>query len=149
MTNKIKRVALIGTGIMGAPIAGHVLDAGFDLTVHNRTPEKARALVERGAHWASSPAEAARDADVVLTMVGYPSDVEDVYLASDGIIRASRKGAYLIDLSTSAAELAREVLARARTDLFRQLRGVREIPVVGQRDGSRVRVARRRALGGR
>lgn len=109
MTNKIKRVALIGTGIMGAPIAGHVLDAGFDLTVHNRTPEKARALVERGAHWASSPAEAARDADVVLTMVGYPSDVEDVYLASDGIIRASRKGAYLIDLSTSAAELARDI----------------------------------------
>lgn len=103
------KVAFIGTGIMGAPIAGHLLDAGYRLTVYNRTPEKANGLVERGATWAASPAEAARDADVVFTMLGYPSDVEDVYLATDGLIRATKRGAWLIDLTTSSPQLARDI----------------------------------------
>ena len=107
-TNSTK-VAFIGTGIMGAAICGHILDAGFDLTVHNRTKSKAEALLARGAKWADTPADAAREADVVFTMVGYPTDVEDVYLASDGLIRATRKGAYLIDLTTSSPQLARDI----------------------------------------
>ena len=102
-------VAFIGTGIMGAPIAGHLLDAGFRLVVHNRTRKKAEGLLARGARWADSPAEAARDADVVFTMLGYPSDVEDVYLATDGLIRAARRGAWLIDLTTSSPQLARDI----------------------------------------
>lgn len=109
MTSHIRRVALIGTGIMGAPIGGHILDAGYDLTVYNRTREKAEGLLARGAHWAESPAEAAAEADLVLTMVGYPADVEDVYLATDGLIRAARKGAWLVDLSTSSPQLARDI----------------------------------------
>lgn len=109
MTTHIRKVALVGTGIMGAAIASHILDAGFDLTVHNRTREKAEALLARGAHWADSPAEAAADADVVLTMVGYPSEVEDVYLATDGLIRTARRGAWLIDLTTSSPQLARDI----------------------------------------
>ena len=103
------KVAFIGTGIMGAAICGHILDAGYDVTVHNRTKSKAEALLARGAHWADSAADAAREADVVFTMVGYPTDVEDVYLASDGLIRATRKGAYLIDLTTSSPQLARDI----------------------------------------
>ena len=106
---QIKNVAFIGTGIMGAPIAGHILDAGYDVTVHNRTREKAEALLAKGAHWADSPAEAAADADVVFTMVGYPSDVEDVYLSTDGLIRSAKKGAWLIDLTTSSPQLARDI----------------------------------------
>ncbi len=110
MTNAhVRRVALIGCGIMGAPIGGHVMDAGFDLTVYNRTRSKAEGLLARGAHWADSPAEAAANADVVLTMVGYPTDVEDVYLATDGLIRAAKKGAWLIDLTTSSPQLARDI----------------------------------------
>ena len=110
MTHKhIKKVAFIGTGIMGAPIAGHILDAGYELVVYNRTREKAEPLLSRGAKWANSPAEAASDADLVLTMVGYPTDVEDVYLASDGVLMAARKGAWLVDLSTSSPQLAREI----------------------------------------
>ena len=105
----IRKVALIGCGIMGAPIGGHILDAGFDLTVHNRTRKKAEGLLAKGAHWADSPAEAAADADVVLTMVGYPTDVEDVYLATDGLIRSAKKGAWLIDLTTSSPQLARDI----------------------------------------
>ncbi|WP_347711476.1 NAD(P)-dependent oxidoreductase [Olsenella uli] len=106
---KIRRVAFVGTGIMGAPIAGHVLDAGFGLTVHNRSREKADGLVARGATWADSPAAAAAEADVVFTMVGYPDDVEDVYLGAGGILEAAKKGAWLVDLTTSSPTLAREL----------------------------------------
>lgn len=106
---QIKNVAFIGTGIMGERIAGHLMDAGYALTVHNRTREKAEGLLARGARWADTPAEAAADADVVFTMVGYPTDVEDVYLATDGLIRAAKRGAWLIDLTTSSPQLARDI----------------------------------------
>ena len=110
MTTTAKpKVAFIGTGIMGAPIAGHLMDAGYELTVYNRTKSKADALVARGATWADSPAAAAKNADVVFTMLGYPSDVEDVYLSSDGLIRATKTGAWLVDLTTSSAQLARDI----------------------------------------
>lgn len=110
MTNSAKpKVAFIGTGIMGAPIAGHIMDAGYDLTVYNRTKSKADALVACGAHWAESPAAAAADADVVFTMLGYPTDVEDVYLATNGLVRAAKKGAWLVDLTTSSPQLARDI----------------------------------------
>ena len=111
-----QKVAFIGTGIMGAPIAGHILDAGYPVVVYNRTKAKAEALLERGAAWAASPAEAARDADVVFTMVGYPQDVEEIYLASEGLLATAKKGAYLIDLTTSSPELARDIAEAAQVD---------------------------------
>ncbi len=104
-----RKVAFVGTGIMGAPIAGHLLDAGCQLTVNTRTREKAEGLLARGALWAESPAEAARDADVVFTMLGYPEEVEEVYLATGGLVREARKGAWLIDLTTSSPQLARDI----------------------------------------
>ena len=67
MSDKKLSVAFIGTGIMGAPIAGHILDAGYPVTVYNRTKAKTDDLVSRGAVWADSPAAAAKDADVVFT----------------------------------------------------------------------------------
>ena len=109
MTHTIRKVALVGCGIMGSAIGGHVLDAGFDLTVHTRTRSKAEGLLARGARWAATPAQAAAGADAVLTMVGYPSDVEDVYLGTNGILEAAPKGAWLVDLTTSSPELAREL----------------------------------------
>lgn len=113
MAETKQRVAFIGTGIMGAPIAGHIMDAGYPLTVYNRTEAKAQPLVERGAVWAASPAEAVRDADVVFTMVGYPEDVEELYLSSDGLLAASKLGAVLIDLTTSSPALARDIAEAA------------------------------------
>lgn len=115
MADKKIKVAFIGTGIMGAPIAGHILDAGYDLTVYNRTKAKTDDLVARGAHWADSPAAAAADADVVFTMVGFPTDVEEIYLSSDGLLQSSKPGAYLIDLTTSSPELARDIAEAAET----------------------------------
>ncbi len=107
--NAVRSVAFIGTGIMGAPIAGHILDAGYRLTVYSRTKSKAEGLLEKGARWAKSPADAAKDADVVFTMLGYPDEVEDVYLTTDGLIRSAKKGAYLIDLTTSSPQLAHDI----------------------------------------
>ena len=107
--SKNAKVAFIGTGIMGAPIAEHLISAGYDVTVYNRTSEKAQKLVSLGAHAAESVADAAKDADVIFTMVGYPTDVEDVYLSTDGLIRVAKKGAYLIDLTTSSSQLARDI----------------------------------------
>ena len=107
--SNIKRVAFVGTGIMGAPIAGHIMDAGYELVVYNRTRQKAESLIERGATWADNPADACAQADVTFTMLGYPDDVEDVYLASDGLLASAKKGSWLIDLTTSSPQLARDI----------------------------------------
>lgn len=113
MTNKKQSVAFIGTGIMGAPIAGHILDAGYPLTVYNRTKSKTDDLVARGAVWADSVETAAKDADVIFTMVGYPEDVEEIYLATNGLLACTKKGAIMIDLTTSSPELARDIAGAA------------------------------------
>lgn len=106
---RLRKVAFIGTGIMGATIAGHLMDAGYDLTVYNRTRQKAEPLLARGARWAATVQEAAQDADVVFTMLGYPKDVEEVYLSTNGLLSATRKGAWMVDLTTSSPQLARDI----------------------------------------
>lgn len=109
-------VAFIGTGVMGAAMASHVAAAGYPLVVHNRTRERAESLLAGGAEWAESAGEAASRADIVVTMVGYPADVEEVYLGEGGVVARAPKGAYLIDMTTStpslAARVAREAAAR-------------------------------------
>ena len=112
----IQKIAFIGTGIMGRPMAEHLIAAGYQLVVYNRTPEKAQPLVDRGAARAASPAEAAADADVVFTMVGYPEDVEELYLAGDGLLTATKPGCVLIDLTTSSPALARDIAEAAQVD---------------------------------
>lgn len=117
---------------MGAPIAGHILDAGYPLTVHNRTKSKADELVSRGAVWAETPADAVEDADIVFTMVGFPNEVEELYLAGDGLLAASKPGAYLIDLTTSAPELARDIAEAAGVEN----RVAFDFPVTGGESGA-------------
>jgi 3-hydroxyisobutyrate dehydrogenase len=106
-------VGFIGLGIMGQSMAGHILAAGHDLCVYNRTRAKADDLVARGAVWKDSPGEVATACDVVITIVGYPRDVEEVYLAPGGIVERARDGAILIDMTTSSPELARRIAAAA------------------------------------
>lgn len=114
-------VAFIGTGVMGGPMAGHLMDAGYSLVVFNRTKARADALVERGASWAPSPGAAAAAADVVVTMVGYPADVEAIYLDEGGILDSAREGTVLVDMTTSsptlAARIAESAAARGLTAL--------------------------------
>ena len=84
------RIGFIGLGIMGQSMAGHLLAAGHPLRVYNRSADKARALVERGAVWCATPGEVAAGSDVVITMVGTPRDVEEVWLGADGVLPQAR-----------------------------------------------------------
>lgn len=103
------KVAFIGTGVMGCSMCGHLMDAGYDVTVYNRTKDRAMVLCDAGATWADSVADAVADADVVITIVGYPTDVEEVYLGEGGVIGSAKPGAYLIDMTTSSPKLAGDI----------------------------------------
>ena len=106
------RVGFIGLGNMGQSMAGHILAAGYPLRVYNRSRDKAAALLARGAVWCDSPGELAANADVIITIVGYPHDVEQVYLGDNGIVARAR-GALLIDMTTSSPELAQRIAKAA------------------------------------
>ncbi len=107
------RVGWIGTGVMGVSMCGHVLDAGYAVTVHNRTRERAEPLLERGAAWADTPAAVAAASDVVCSIVGYPADVRDVILGENGALAGAASGAVLVDLTTSEPSLAVEIAEAA------------------------------------
>nr|CAD1824158.1 unnamed protein product [Ananas comosus var. bracteatus] len=108
------RVGWIGTGVMGRSMAGHLLSAGYSLTVFNRTLSKAQPLLDRGAAAASSPRAAAAASDVVFLIVGYPSDVRRVALdPSDGVLAGLAPGSVLVDMTTSDPALAAEIAAAA------------------------------------
>ena len=111
------RVGWVGTGVMGAPMCGHLLARGYPVTVHTRNKAKAQALVDGGATWASTPDAAGRQADVVFTIVGFPRDVREVYFGEHGLLAAARPGQTLVDMTTNEPTLAREIsdAARARS----------------------------------
>ncbi len=113
MTEQKPSVGFIGLGIMGQHMAGHILAAGHPLNVYNRTPAKADALVARGAVWHDGPGAVAAASDIVITIVGYPADVEAVYLEPGGIVERARPGAVVIDMTTSSPALAERIAAAA------------------------------------
>jgi 3-hydroxyisobutyrate dehydrogenase len=98
---------------MGRSMAGHLMAAGHALHVFNRTRDKAKPLLDSGARWHGSAGEAAAQAEVVVTMLGFPRDVEETYLGEGGIIAKARRGALLIDMTTSSPLLARRIFAAA------------------------------------
>jgi len=109
------KVAFIGLGVMGFPMAGHLKAKGYDVVVYNRTGAKADDWVKKhGGKSAPTPAAAAKDADFVMTMVGNDKDVEDVILGRDGVLAGMRKGAVLVDHTTASADVARKVYAAAK-----------------------------------
>ena len=127
------RLGWIGTGVMGTSMCGHLLAAGYSVTVYNRTRDRAEPLLARGASWADTPAAVARAADVVFTMVGYPADVRAVLLGADGVLAGAAPGAIAVDMTTSEPSLAVEIAARA------QEKGVHSVdaPVSGGDVGAR------------
>ncbi|MBX5436732.1 MAG: NAD(P)-dependent oxidoreductase [Alicyclobacillaceae bacterium] len=127
------RVGFIGTGVMGLSMAAHILRAGYPLRVYNRTPARAEPLLREGAEWRSSPGALAADADVVITMVGFPSDVEQVYFGEAGILASAKPGTYLIDMTTSTPSLAQRI---HRTAKERHLHAL-DAPVSGGDVGAR------------
>lgn len=113
MSSSLPSIAFIGTGVMGRSMAGHLRQAGHVLHVHNRTKEKAAELLAAGATWHDSAGAASAAADVVISMLGFPTDVETSYLGAGGIIERARPGALLIDMTTSSPLLARRIAEAA------------------------------------
>ncbi len=127
------RIGWIGTGVMGSSMCGHLIKAGFSATVFNRSKNKAQALLDQGATWADSPQAVAAAADVVFTIVGFPSDVRSVILGPDGALAGSKPGAILVDMTTSEPSLAIEIAEAARK---KQVHSV-DAPVSGGEVGAK------------
>lgn len=117
MTLKISpesvRIGWIGTGVMGASMCGHLLEAGYQATVFSRTKSKAEPLLAKGASWADSPRAVAEQSDVVFSIVGFPADVREVILGEQGALAGCKAGAVLVDMTTSEPSLAVEIAAAA------------------------------------
>ncbi|ANC79484.1 oxidoreductase [Fictibacillus phosphorivorans] len=118
---------------MGKSMAGHLMNAGYPVHVYTRTKAKAEDLLEKGANWADTPKEIAQNCDVIITMVGYPKDVEEVYLGAEGLVAHAKEGSYLIDMTTSSPQLAQKI---ERTAAERNIAAL-DAPVSGGDIGAR------------
>lgn len=121
------KVGLIGLGVMGHSIAEHILNGGHELFVYNRTKSKADKLVEKGATWLDTPKELAEQVELLLTIVGYPKDVENVYFGEEGVFSGISKGTTLVDMTTSTPSLANELAEKGKELGV----GVLDAPVTG------------------
>lgn len=111
---EIKKIGFIGLGVMGHAIAANLLADGYDLHVYNRTASKADDLVANGAHLAATPKAVAEVSDLIITMVGYPTDVKAVYFdKSTGIFSGISAGKLVVDMTTSTPTLAKEIAEKA------------------------------------
>lgn len=126
-------IGFVGTGVMGKSMASHFLKAGYQVAVYTRTKEKAEELLEQGAVWKERVSELAQASNVIITMVGYPSDVEEVYLGAEGIVSHAKPGSYLIDMTTSKPTLAKEIYEAAKKHSLHSL----DAPVSGGDVGAR------------
>lgn len=109
MNHQNYKIGWIGTGVMGASMFGHILHAGFKGYVFNRTKSKALPLIEKGAEWKENPKLIAACSDIVFTIVGYPSDVSEVYFGENGLLKGVSNGKVLIDMTTTSPSLAKEI----------------------------------------
>jgi len=107
-------IGFIGLGVMGKSMAGHILTAGYELHVYTRTKETAEKLVTNGAVWENTVSELSAKCDVIITIVGFPADVEKVYLGGKGILSHVKKGTLVIDMTTSSPDLAVNIYNTAR-----------------------------------
>jgi len=108
-------VGFIGIGVMGKSMASNLMNGGCKLHIYTRTKAKADELIGREAVWQDSPAEIAAAADVIITMIGSPRDVEEVYLAENGILQNAKKGSIVIDMTTSSPQLAVQIYQKAKS----------------------------------
>lgn len=128
-----KVIGFVGTGVMGKSMASHFLTRGYPVLVYTRSKEKAEDLLAQGAIWKERVADLASEANVIITMVGYPHDVEEVYLGAEGIINHAQPGTYLIDMTTSKPTLAQHIYEEAKKNSLYSL----DAPVSGGDIGAR------------
>jgi 3-hydroxyisobutyrate dehydrogenase len=127
------KIGWIGTGVMGASMAGHLQKAGHDLLVFNRTRDKAEDLITKGAQWADSPAAVAEGAEIVFTIVGFPEDVEEVYMGERGVLSGKSACRIVVDMTTSRPSLATAIFEAAAAKGIEAL----DAPVSGGDIGAR------------
>lgn len=108
------KIGFIGTGVMGNSLVKHLLEAGHEVAIYTRTAKKAENLVALGAKLMESPRQAAEQAETLFTMVGYPTDVEQVYFGDNGILEGAKEGTVLVDLTTSQPKLAQRIYETAK-----------------------------------
>jgi 3-hydroxyisobutyrate dehydrogenase len=106
-------IGWIGTGVMGSSMCLHLVKAGYKAFVYNRTRDKAESLIKSGATWCNTPGEVAKNSNIVFTIVGFPSDVEEVILGQHGVLESAAKSSILIDMTTSKPELAKQIWDKA------------------------------------
>lgn len=106
-------IGFIGTGVMGKSMVGHLLKAGYNVVVYNRTKSSTDDLIQIGAVWQDTIAKLAEKSNVIISMVGYPKDVEEVYLGENGILKNAKSGSYLVDMTTSSPDLAKRIYSEA------------------------------------
>lgn len=104
----------IGTGVMGTPMCQHLQQANYRLTIYTRNRSKASVVLAKGATWADSPAAVVEQTDLVVTMVGFPADVREVYFGEHGLLAATRPGMVLVDMTTTEPSLAQEIALAAQ-----------------------------------
>ncbi|EIF12942.1 MULTISPECIES: NAD(P)-dependent oxidoreductase [Bacillus] len=128
-----KTVGFIGLGVMGNSMASHILEAGYPVLVYTRTKQKAEEILNKGAVWQETVKNLSEKADIIITMVGYPSDVEEIYLGENGILCHAKEGAFVIDMTTSKPSLAKKIAEKAKEKSIHAL----DAPVSGGDIGAR------------
>lgn len=108
------KIGFIGVGVMGGPMVLNLMKKGFDVSIYTRTKSKAEGVIAAGAHWCDTIADCAAGRDVVITIVGYPKDVEEVYFSEKGILNSADKGTVLIDMTTTSPRLSERIYATAK-----------------------------------
>lgn len=123
----MEKIGFVGIGVMGSSMAGHLLEAGYEVLVYTRTKTKAEDLLDKGALWVETPGELANKVDILISMVGYPKDVEELYLGENGFLEKLAVGTVAIDMTTSSPALAKKMAEFGREKGI----GVLDAPVSG------------------
>lgn len=129
----MKKIGFIGVGIMGKSMVRNLRKAGYEVSIYTRTKEKVEDVISEGAIWCNTVAECAKGQDVVITIVGYPKDVEEVYFGENGIIANADQGTYLIDMTTTSPKLAVRIYEAAKKEGLKAL----DAPVTGGDTGAK------------
>lgn len=111
---EIKRIGFIGVGVMGKSMVLNLLKAGFEVSIYTRTKSKVTEIINDGALWCEDIQACVKDKDAIITMVGYPKDVEEVYFGEHGIIENAKLGSYLIDMTTTSPKLSEKIYEEAK-----------------------------------
>jgi 3-hydroxyisobutyrate dehydrogenase len=113
-SDKLPRIGWIGTGVMGLSMCGHVLAKGYPVTISTRTKSRAQPLLDKGGTWVDTPGDVGANSDIVFTIVGFPSDVREVYFGGDGLLSRARGGQIFVDMTTTEPQIAKEIDEAAR-----------------------------------